>query len=295
MKKLLLIDANSLLHRAYHALPPLTGPKGEPTGALYGSTSILLRALREIKPDYIAACFDLPGPTFRHEAFETYKATRPETPKELAFQIEKSKEILTAFGIPVLSAPSYEADDLIGAATNAVKNETKLEVIVLSGDLDMLQLASDRTKIYTMRKGISDTVIYDGEAVKARYGFEPELLPDYKALRGDPSDNIPGVPGIGEKTASALVAKFGTLERIYEEAEKQGIEKNHLLTESVRQKLLAGKQNAFLSKDLATIRKSAPIKISLANFEFAGISKAKPAALFQALGFKTLMERLEGL
>lgn len=293
MKRLLLIDSNSLIHRAYHALPALTGPGGEPTGALYGFTSMLLKALREMKPDYVAACLDLPGPTFRHETFAAYKATRPKTPEELANQIEKSKEILTAFGIPALSAPSYEADDIIGTAANAVENEKDLEVIILSGDLDILQLASDRVKIYTMRKGISDTVIYDKYAVKARYGFEPELLPDYKALRGDPSDNIPGVPGIGEKTASALVAKFGSLERVYKETEKHDDGKNHLLTESVRQKLISHQKTAFLSKELATIRKSAPIEISLASFSFAGISRAKLAPLFQTLGFKTLVERID--
>src|SRR3990167_8886145 len=215
MKKLILLDTHAIIHRAYHALPPLTSPAGEPVGAVYGFTSILLRILRELKPDFIAAAFDLPGPTFRHVAYERYKAQRPETPSDLSSQFSKVKEVLAAFSIPVLEKEGYEADDIIGTMAKKLEKKKDLEIIVVTGDMDTLQLIRPGLKVYAMKKGITDTVIYDAKAVKERYGFEPKLLIDFKGLKGDASDNIPGVKGIGEKTAAELIKNFGSIEKIY--------------------------------------------------------------------------------
>lgn len=293
MKKFLLIDANSLIHRAFHALPPLTSPSGEPTGAVYGFSTMVLKALRDLKPDYVAAAFDLKGPTFRHAAYQAYKATRPPTPENLALQIERAKDVLRALGIGVVGIPGFEADDVIGTLARAASARPDLEIIILSGDRDTLQLATDRVKIAMPKKGISDMTDYDRRAVEARYGFPPERLSDFKALCGDPSDNIPGVEGIGEKTAAALIAKFGTIENLYRELESGAAEPP--LTDAVRKKLSAGKDRAFLSKSLAVITGAAPVETDPEAYAFAGASKADAEKLFTELGFKTLIPRLEGV
>src|SRR3989344_3714770 len=189
MKKpatLVLIDGNALVHRSFHALPPLS-QKGEPTNAVYGFTSVLLKVIRELKPDYVVATFDLAGPTFRHEEFAKYKAHRPKTPDDLVSQFPKVKE-----------------------------GKKKVKTIIITGDLDTLQLVDDTTEVCTLKKGISDTVIYDEKAVRERFGIAPSQMNDFKGLKGDPSDNIPGVPGIGEKTASSLLATYNSLEELYE-------------------------------------------------------------------------------
>jgi DNA polymerase-1 len=292
MKTFLLIDANSLIHRAYHALPPLTSPSGAPTGAVYGFTSMLLRALKDLRPDYVAAAFDLKGPTFRHEAYKEYKATRPPVPEALGAQLEKSKEVLEALRIKALGIPGFEADDIIGTLAAAAKKNPDLEVIVLSGDLDTLQLADERVKISIPKKGISDMTAYDRRAVEGRYGFPPERLVDYKALRGDPSDNIPGVRGIGEKTARALIAQFGTIENLYRELERGNAEPP--LTDAVRKKLAAGKDQALLSKSLAAINTAAPVDTDVSAYAFDDAPKPDAEKLFEELGFKTLLVRMKG-
>src|SRR5690606_6996161 len=211
---LVLLDAHAILHRAYHALPDFSTRAGEPTGALFGLISMLLSVAGELKPDYIAACFDLPQATHRHEQFKDYKATRKKADDALIAQINRAREVLDAFGIPSYEAPGFEADDLLGAISEQIKEE--VNVVIASGDMDTLQLVDDKkVQVYTLKRGIKDTVLYDEEGVKERFGFSPELLPDYKGLRGDPSDNIPGIKGIGEKTATILVTTFGSLEGIY--------------------------------------------------------------------------------
>src|SRR3989344_485744 len=264
MKTLLLIDSHALIHRAYHALPPFTSPKGEPTGALYGFSTMMLRALNDFKPDYVAAAFDLPGKTFRHEVYEEYKAKRPATEDALISQLKKLPELAGAFGVYCLSSPGFEADDVLGAIVDRVKD---LKIIIVSGDMDILQLVDDdRVVVYTMKKGVNDTVTYDEKKVFERYGFAPKLLTDFKGLKGDPSDNIVGVRGIGEKTATDLIKKFGTLENLYKKikpvlapakASKENI-KNKFpeLKERTIQLLLDHKEDAFFSKTLATIRKA---------------------------------------
>ena len=217
MKTLLLIDANSLIHRSFHALPPFTAPNGEPTGALYGLSSIFLKIIKEKKPDYWAAAFDRPEPTFRKEIFKDYKIQRPKAPDELISQIIKARELLGKFGIRFFEQPGFEADDLIAALVKRFEPGKDLKIVILTGDLDTLQLVvDDKVAVETPKKGISETVVYDEKAVRERYSLNPEQLPDYKGLAGDSSDNIPGVLGIGPKTASRLLGEYHSLENLYQ-------------------------------------------------------------------------------
>lgn len=292
MKRLILIDAHAIIHRAYHALPPLSTPAGEPAGAVYGFTAILLRMLRELKPDYVAAAFDLPGPTFRHIAYERYKATRPETPSDLASQFAKVKEILEAFGIPVFEDPGYEADDVIGTLAKKLEKNKNLEIIVVTGDMDALQLVRKGLKVYSMRKGISDTVIYDEEAVLERYQLTPKQIIDYKGLKGDPSDNIPGVKGIGEKTATGLIKKFGSIEKIYTALKNK--KQSAAISETVKTRLREGEKEAFFSKELATIHHNMPIEFSLEKLQWGKTTNTPEIrTALHKFGFFSLLKRLE--
>ncbi|MBV9349883.1 MAG: DNA polymerase I, partial [Patescibacteria group bacterium] len=213
-KTLVLLDTHAIIHRAYHAIPELSSPSGEPVGAVYGLAAMLMRIAKELEPDYLCACYDLPGPTHRHEVYKEYKAKRPKAEDALISQFALSRTLLAAFGIPLYEAPGFEADDIIG--TIAVSAKKELDVIIASGDMDTLQLVDDsRVRVFTLRKGIQDTVLYDEKAVEQRYGFGPSLIPDYKGFAGDPSDNIIGIPGIGEKTATALLLRFGGMEAVY--------------------------------------------------------------------------------
>src|ERR1035437_6923920 len=220
-KTLVLVDVHAIIHRAYHALPEFATSKGEPTGALYGLSTMLLKIISDIKPDYIVACYDLPKPTYRHEAYKDYKAGRAKTDEGLISQLKRSRDIFTALNIPIYDKEGFEADDVIGTIVEETKKDKNLEVVIASGDMDTLQLIEEgRVKVFTLKKGIKDTIIYDEKAVVARFGFEPKLLTDYKGLRGDPSDNIIGIKGIGEKTAEILIQNFGTIEEIYKKRKK---------------------------------------------------------------------------
>ena len=222
-KRLLIIDANSLIHRAFHALPPFATSKGEMVNAVYGFFSIFLKVIKEIQPDYIAAAFDTPGPTFREKKFKEYKAKRKKAPDELYSQIPKIQKVLAAFNVPVYEQEGFEADDIIGTiAKKAPKLQVlpSLQIIILSGDMDHLQLVDKNIQVYTFQKGIKDSVVYGKAEVKKRFGgLSPAQVIDWKGLRGDPSDNIPGVPGIGEKTATQLLLDFGSLDNIYKALE----------------------------------------------------------------------------
>lgn len=287
-KLLVLIDGHALVHRAFHALPPLNTGKGELVNAVYGFISILLKVVKDLKPDYLAATFDLPKPTFRHEEFEAYKAKRVKAPDELYAQIGRVKEVLAAYNVPVFEKEGYEADDVIGTIVRQVKNK-KIKVIIVTGDLDTLQLVNENVNIFTLKKGVRDTAIYDVKAVKDRYGLEPGQMNDFKGLKGDPSDNIPGVPGVGEKTAIELLKKYGSIENLYEKIAKPGSkEKNQKLVE----KLLANKEQAFFSKYLATIKTDVPLKFNLADALEHDYDKEKVIKLFKELGFYSLVDRL---
>jgi len=217
-KRLIIIDGNAVIHRAFHALPPLTTKKGELVNAVYGFLLVFFKAIKEFQPDFVVATFDFPAPTFRHQKYKLYKATREKAPKELYQQIPKIKEVLEGFNVQIFEKQGFEADDLIGTISQKAPKKQilpEIETIILTGDLDALQLVDKNTKVYILRKGVKDIVLYDREKVKEKYGgLEPEQLIDFKALRGDPSDNIPGVFGIGEKTAIALIKEFGTLENL---------------------------------------------------------------------------------
>jgi DNA polymerase I len=299
-KRLVLLDSHAILHRAYHALPEFSSKKGEPTGALYGLVAMLLKIIEELKPDYIVAAFDLPGATYRHEAYKQYKAKRKETESDLALQINRSRDVFKAFNIPIYDKPGFEADDMLGTIVEKVKNDKNIEVVVASGDMDTLQLVDgEKVLVYTLKKGIKDTVLYDEKGVKERFGFDPSLLPDYKGLRGDPSDNIIGIAGIGDKTATTLISEFGSIEDIYHALEKKGADekfKKAGISPRIIDLLKNGKEEAEFSKMLATIRRDAPIDFKLPDHEFKkGIDVEKAIALFTELDFRTLGARLKAV
>lgn len=298
-KRLVLLDSHAILHRAYHALPDFASSKGEPTGAIYGLTTMLIKIIDELKPDYLVACYDLPGPTFRAEAYKDYKAGRVKTDSELIEQINRSRDVFKAFNIPIYDKPGFEADDMLGTIVEQVKDDPELDVIVASGDMDTLQLVSGtKVRVYTLKKGIKDTIIYDEKGVKERFGFGPKLLPDYKGLRGDPSDNIIGIAGIGEKTATTLITEFGTIEDIYKALDKKGGEEKFIkigITERIIKLLKEGKEEAEFSKMLATIRRDAPITFTLPENFKNSIDLDKVSNLFKELDFRTLLARLNNV
>jgi len=294
-KRLIIIDGNSLVHRSYHALPPLTTKKGELVNAVYGFLLVFLKAIRELKPGFIVACFDLPAPTFRHQKYLAYKATRPKAPDELYNQLPKTKEVLKEFGIQIFEKEGFEADDIIGTiAKMAAQKQVfpEIEIIILSGDLDTLQLINENTKVYALKRGLKDTILYDENMVEERYqGLTSEQLPDFKALKGDPSDNIPGVPGIGEKTAIELIKRFSSLENLYQELENK-TEKIKELKEKLRDILLRNKEQAFFSKMLVTIEKNVPIEFNLKKCQWGEYSRKSVIRLLKDLEFYSLIKRL---
>jgi DNA polymerase-1 len=288
-KKFILIDAYALIHRAYHALPPLTTKSGELINAVFGFSSILIKVLQKIRPDYVAAAFDAPEPTFRHEEYKGYKATRPEAPPDLYIQVPRVKEVLEALKIPVYEKSGYEADDIIGTIAKKLRGKN-IEVLILTGDMDTLQLVGGNVKVYTPKRGLSDEVIYDERKIAERFeGLKPEQMVDFKGLKGDPSDNIPGVRGIGEKTAITLLNKFGTIEKLYG-AIAGG--KTEGISPSVLEKLEIGKDAAYFSKKLSTLKLNVPLKFSLKENKFGEFNKEKPIELFRNLGFISLINRL---
>jgi len=299
-KTIVLLDAHAILHRAYHALPDFASPGGEPTGALYGVVTMLLKIAEDLQPDYVVACFDLPAPTYRHEAYASYKGTRTKTDESLVAQIERSKDLFAAFGIPVLAEPGFEADDILGTIAYQLKSEKDVTVIIASGDMDTLQCVDkNRVQVYTLKKGIKDTILYDEKAVIERFGFAPKSIPDYKGLRGDTSDNIPGIVGIGEKTATTLIAEFGTLEQLYKVLKKDEQRLRDLkLSQRIIDLLKAGEEEAQFSKMLATIRIDAPVSYSLPVDTWlttAARNQDTILALFSELGFRTLGSRVTTL
>lgn len=296
-KRIVLLDSHAIIHRAYHALfaAELTGPTGSPTGALYGLVTMLLKIITDLKPDYIAACYDLPKPTIRHEAFEGYKGTRMKIDDDLANQIQESRKVFEAFSIPLYEREGFEADDLLGTIAHKLKGEKNVDVIIASGDMDTLQLVDDkRVQVYTLKKGIQDTILYDEQAVLDRFGFGPVLIPDFKGLRGDPSDNIKGVPGIGEKTATELIVNFGSVEKIYGALKKGD---KAFLDKGIKARMIGllreYEEEAHFSKSLATIRLDAPIAFLLPEHVWReNISTEKMFALCDEFGFRTLKDRI---
>ena len=291
--RVVLLDSHAILHRAYHALPDFSNSKGEPTGALYGLMLMLFKIAETLKPDYIIAARDLPGATHRHELFEAYKATRIKAEDELVAQLEVAPKVFEAFGIPVYQQPGFEADDVVGTIVRELSTRRDLETIIATGDMDTLQLVGPRVRVFTLRKGLSDTVIYDEDAVRERYGFGPERVVDYKALRGDPSDNIPGIKGIGEKTATELIKEFGSLDDIYKALEQDPENFGKRVKPRVVELLKTGKSDAAFSKTLATIHPNVPISFELPKRQWH-LSEHAPTIMeaCDALEFKSLKERV---
>lgn len=291
MKTLLLIDTHALLHRFYHALPPLTAPNGEHVQAIYGIAQVLLKFLNPAPEenthiDYMAGALDRPEPTFRADHYADYKIHRPAAAETLISQIKKLPPLFDAFGIRTLSAAGFEADDILGTLAEKFKNEPDLMTVIISGDLDLLQLVEDeKIAVDIIKSGTNNMVHYTEAMVKDRFGVPPAHLPDYKGLVGDTSDNIPGVKGIGPKNAKELLGEFGTLENIYENT--------GLIKKVVAEKLEAHRDMAFSSKMLGTIRRDAPINISSLNdLRTQKPDREKLAAYFKELGFESLVRRM---
>ena len=294
-KTFVIIDGNAIIHRAYHALPPLTAKDGTMVNAVYGFTSMLLKVINEIKPDYLAVSFDVAGGTFRDKLFEGYKAKRVKADQELYDQIPLVHDVVRAFGIPIFEKTGFEADDVIGTITEKIKRlkDYKITSIVVSGDMDLLQLVDDEiTQVLLLKKGISDMELYNEAKVKERFGFEPEFVVDYKSLRGDSSDNIPGVKGIGEKTAVELITKIGGIDEIYKKINRL---KDYKISDGMIKKLEGGEKEARMSHELATIRRDVEdLNFDLNLCEVKGFDRESLVKLLQRYEFYSLVKRLPG-
>jgi len=288
MKKLVIIDSYALVHRSYHALPPLTSPKGVLVNGVYGFMLFFLKMIDDLKPDYVVATFDMAAPTFRHKEYKKYKAKRVKMPDNFYEQIQIVKNLLQSFNVPILEKEGYEADDIIGSITEKLKNKD-IQSFIVTGDLDTLQLISDKVFVYTLRRGIQDRVTYDEEKVFERFELKPEQLIDWKALRGDPSDNVPGVPSIGEKTASTLIKEFGTLDNLYKNI-KDGEEIK--VSQRILEKLKNNEDQAYFSRHLVTIQKDVKIKFDLEKAKINPPPKDKLISLLNELGFRSLIPKI---
>ena len=290
LKKLVIIDGNALVHRSFHALPTtLKAKDGTLTNAVYGFTSFLLKALNDLKPDYAIVTFDRREKTFRHHAYKEYKATRVKAPDELYQQFPLVKKVVKSLGILSLEKAGFEADDLIGTICQKTEKQENLENIIITGDLDTLQLVSEKTKVYTMSRGLSESVIYDIKKVNERYKLSPKQLIDFKALRGDPSDNIPGVAGIGEKGATDLLLKYKNLDEVLKAVEKN----NQDIKERTKKLIQEQKKQAKLSYELATIDKNVDLDLDLSKAVFPQFKTDEVFYLFSELGFKSLLEKVK--
>lgn len=291
MKKLLILDSNSIINRAFYGVRTLNAPDGTPTNAIYGFLNIFIKLMGDHKPDYILAAFDLKAPTFRHKLYSEYKANRHGMPEELAVQVPIMKDILKFMNIPILQLEGYEADDIIGTVSR-ICAEKSIECYIATGDRDDLQLAGGGTTVVlaSTKSGQSVTELYDDQAVYEKYGVKPNEFIDMKALMGDSSDNIPGVKGIGEKTASKLISQFGSIENMYENIDDANV------SEKIKNSLIAEKDTAFLSKTLATIDKYVPLEIVPEECAFSVDSSAYSPELYNILiqlGLKTIIKKLE--
>lgn len=287
-EELLIIDGNALLHRAWHALPPLSTKDGTIVNAVYGFLSLLFNVLKSRTPAALAVTFDKAGKTFRHEAYEAYKATRVKQPDELYAQIPILKDVLKTLGLPVYEASGFEADDVIASIAELAAKRKNTRVTILTGDMDTMQLVTDRVHVLTPKKGISDTMEYGPEEVRARYGLDPDQMVDYKALRGDPSDNIPGVKGIGEKTATELLSAHGTLEKLFAALKKEKV----VAKPGILEKLATGVEAAAESKKLVILVRDLDTGFVWEDARLKQSPRENAVAALGALGFRSLIGRL---
>lgn len=285
MDKLILVDGNAILHRAFHALPPLNNKEGQMTNAVFGFFSMLFKIITDLRPEYLAVCFDRPKPTFRQELYVGYHAQRPKMDENLVPQVGLVHEGLEKAGIKIFEIDGYEADDLIGTLSyQAVKIEKNAHVIIVSGDRDMLQLVNHRVNVLAPIVGITKMILFDSEKVEEKYGLKPLQIIDYKALVGDPSDNYPGVSGVGPKTASELLRKYETFENLYKHLSE--------LPERLSVRLAEDAEQAALCHKLATIVTDAPVSLKLTEIDMAKFKKEELVKFFEKMNFKSLINRL---
>jgi len=289
MERLMLLDGNGLIYRGYFALinVPLSTSKGELVNAVFGFSNIVLRGFQDVRPDYVAIAFDLPAPTFRHEQYAEYKATRRPMPDDLRAQFPKVREVVAALRLPVYEMAGFEADDVIGTLTREAEGRD-LETTIVTGDLDMLQLVTERTRLMTTRMGVDATVIYDPARIRERYGLEAGQMIDFKSLKGDSTDNIPGVPGVGDKTAAKLVSQFGSLDALYARLDE-------VMPEKLREKLREHHDRVLASRELVTIHRDLPVALDLAAARFGEYDRDEVVRLFREYEFRTLIDRLPPL
>ena len=285
----MLLDGNGLIYRGYFALinVPLSTSRGELVNAVFGFSNIVLRGFQDVRPDYVAIAFDLPAPTFRHEQYAEYKATRRPMPDDLRAQFPKVREVVAALRLPVFELAGFEADDVIGTLTREAEGRD-LETTIVTGDLDMLQLVTDRTRLMTTRMGVDATVVYDPARIRERYGLEASQMIDFKSLKGDSTDNIPGVPGVGDKTAAKLVSQFGSLDALYEHLDE-------VTPEKLREKLREHHDRVLASRELVTIHRDLPVALDLDAARFGEYDRDEVVRLFREYEFRTLIDRLPPL
>jgi len=300
MNRLVLIDGNAILHRAYHALPPLTAPDGRVINAVYGFTTMLIRLIHDLQPTHIAVAFDRPAPTFRKKLFKGYQAKRPKMDDDLIPQVENVHEVLRAFGIPIFEKDGFEADDVIGTVVGKIKDHSPAgglkikdsitQTIIVTGDRDILQLVEDeKVLVYMPTKGLSEGKLFGVKETEERMGVHPKRIPDYKALAGDASDNYPGIAGIGPKTAAEILQKAGSIDALYKHIDK----KTFGLPDTLVKKIQDGKDIALLSYTLATIHQDVPIDIEIEKFSPVQLTGKQAIDTLQEFGFRSLIKRLE--
>lgn len=290
MNKLVVIDGFAVLHRAFHALPPLTNSKGEMTNAVYGFATMMLRVVNNLKPTHIIVAFDRPKPTFRKQLYKLYQSKRPQMADELAGQIEKVRQLIFELGVTLLEKDGYEADDVIGTIVQKTVNskqitEKNAEIVIVTGDRDLLQLVNSHVRVYMPVKGLSESKLYSEKEVQEKFHISSPQIVDYKALVGDASDNYPGVPGIGPTSAAKLLQQFSTLEGIYKHIDT-------IKNERLQNLLRTGRESAFMAKRLATIVTDVPIDIDFERCKLKSFDRPNVHKFFEEMGFWSLITRL---
>lgn len=285
---LVLLDSHAIIHRAFHAIRPLTTSHGEIVNAVYGFVSMLFNVLEIERPDYLVAAFDEKGPTFRHEADDEYKATRPKAPDALVSQFAHVRAVVNAFNIPLLSKAGFEADDIIATLAKKLASEPDLKIIIVSGDRDLLQIVTDHVSVHDLTGGYRESVNFTPAVVREKFGFAPEFIPDFKGLAGDTSDNLAGVAGIGPKTATELIQQFGHLEEIYRR-------RAEISSTSVREKITNSYDDALHYRQMATVHRDVPMTFELASARLHDFDRAAVLQLFKEFEFKSLAVRFAKL
>ncbi|MDX9970501.1 MAG: 5'-3' exonuclease H3TH domain-containing protein [Candidatus Gracilibacteria bacterium] len=285
MKKLILVDGNSIFHRAYHALPPMKDENGESVQAVLGFCSMLINVLLKEAPDYLCVCFDKKGKTFRHEEYAEYKGTRVKGPDDLYTQFPGAKEFLESFSVPQFELEGFEADDLIATLATQAEKHSDLMTLILTGDRDAIQLVSEKVHVLAPIRGVSEMIEFDDKTVREKYELSPGQMADFKGLFGDNSDNIKGVAGVGKKTAQKLLSEYGSLENIYEHIED--------FKGALKEKLISGKENAFMSKRIGTLVKDSPISLDLEKSKIYEFDENSLKAFLEKWKFPSLKKRME--